>query len=339
MAESQLLQALGCDIGGFLQPSNDLLLVVERGLLRAHDAEDDDLVFGQVTQGLEVTAARIVVLEEVGVNVQLLEEDLRDGLVAARGEPFAAVVAAAEVDADLHVCGALGDGLVDELGIFAGEGGEVLVAVFGLLAHVRVAEVGEVGVVELDEAAAGVVEAGEFLLVHAGEVLEELVEVGVGFDGDGGAAAAEVDHGGGGDAHFGGCAAAMFLDLLLEELEVFDLDGLGVAELAGHCKDGRRETVWADETCLALDLNARQVLEEVQVEVCAAELAICDGTDAVLDLLLCDIGDCGVLNLAQFVEVRLLVRDGLAGVQDGLGTQERPDVVGAVDTVWKRHYV
>lgn len=339
MAEAQLIQTLGRDGSSLLQPPNNLLLVVQLVLLAAHDTQHNNLVLGQVAQGAEVTTARIVVLEEVRIDVEFLEENLSNRLVAAGREPLGAVVAAAQVDADLHVCGALGDGGVDESSVLAGQNGEVLATlVLGGCAHVRVAEVGEVCVVELDEAAAGLVERVEFLLVHAGEVLEEDVEVRVCRNVDAGAAAAEVDHCGGGNADFGCGCAAILLDGLLEEVEVVDLDGVRVAQFAGDDEGWRREAVLvADVANLALLLDAREVLQEVEMEVCAAELAICDAAEPVLDLQLCDFGDGFVFDLAQVGGGDVTIRSLAARIEDLLGSQEGADVVSAVDAVRERH--
>ena len=60
----------------------------------------------------------------------------------------------------------------------------IVAAVDRALAHAGIAEVGEVGVVELDVAATGRVEGGDLVAVHLGEVVEEAVEVGVRLDAD-----------------------------------------------------------------------------------------------------------------------------------------------------------
>ena len=68
-------------------------------------------------------------------------------------------------------------------------------ALHGPLAHHRVAQVGEVRVVELDVAAPGLVQGGDLGLVAGGQVGEELLHVGIGVDVDGGPSTPEV-HGG-----------------------------------------------------------------------------------------------------------------------------------------------
>jgi hypothetical protein len=60
-----------------------------------------------VLQRRKVSGPRIVVLEKVRVDVEVLEQDFGDGGVAARREPGRAVVSTAEVDANFQVGGAL----------------------------------------------------------------------------------------------------------------------------------------------------------------------------------------------------------------------------------------
>jgi hypothetical protein len=90
---------------------------------------------------------------------------------------------------------------------------------------------------------------------------------------------------------------------------------------------------------LALLFDAGDVLEEVEVEVCAAELAVGDGAEAVLDLLLCDVGDPFVFDFAQLFGTDLAIGGFSAGVEDGFRTQKGPDMVGAIDACGQRHFL
>ena len=96
--------------------------------------------------------------------------------------------------ADDEVVGTAGDDVVDQLGVGVGEGVGIVAPLGGTGAHHRVAEVGEVGVVELHVATAGRVEGVELGAVARGEIGEELLEVGIGIEVDRRPAAAEVDH-------------------------------------------------------------------------------------------------------------------------------------------------
>lgn len=245
--QAELVESLGAVRRGLFDTADNLLLVIQLGRLAAHDTQHHHLALGQMPQRAEIAGPRIVILEEIHIDIELLEKRLGHGLVAALGEPLAAVVAAAQVDANGHVLGPLGNSAVDELGVLLGQlGGVLAMASGGLLAHLVVAQVGQVGVVELDKAAPGSVQVGNFLLVDTDEVLKKGLQGRVGGLVDGLAAAAEVHHGGRGDADFGGGLARLAegFDLGGEELVVVDLDGLGVAQLAGH--DQARGRLHAD---------------------------------------------------------------------------------------------
>lgn len=235
--QAELVESLGAVRRSLLDAANDLLLVIQLRRLAAHDTQHDHLALGQMPQRAEITGARIVVLEKVHIDIQLLEERLSNGLVAALREPLAAVVAAAQVDANGHVLGPLGNGAVDKLGVLLGQlGGILAVASGGFLAHLVVAQVGQVSVIELDKAAPSSVQVGNLLLIDAHEILKEGLQGRVGVLVDGLAAATEVHHGRRGDADLGGGLASLTegFDLGCEELIVVDLDGFGVAQLAGH---------------------------------------------------------------------------------------------------------
>jgi hypothetical protein len=77
---------LGDDVGGLEDLLLHLLGILEVGDLCADDTENDVLVLGEEAEGLEATAARVIVLEVEGVVVEGLEESLGDLLVRALGE-------------------------------------------------------------------------------------------------------------------------------------------------------------------------------------------------------------------------------------------------------------
>lgn len=88
-------------------------LVFEGGELASHDTENDVLVRGEELEGLEATGAGSVVLEVVGVHVQLLEQLDGDTVVTALGEVTAAdEVTAAQVDTDVQVSGQVGGDVI-----------------------------------------------------------------------------------------------------------------------------------------------------------------------------------------------------------------------------------
>lgn len=297
VTDAQLIQSALAVLARLCQSLHHGVLVVQVTLLTGHDAQHHDLVLRQVSEGTEVAAPGIVVLQKVHVDVEILEQNFRDWLVPSLSEPLAPVVASAQVNTNGHVARSLLDGLVDQVGVLAGELFPVApVAGLGLGPHLRVAQVGEVGVVELDEPATRVVQVLEFLLVHAGQVVEEVVQGRVGVEVDGVPPAAKVHHGRAGDGHLGGDLPERRLaprrgDLALEELEIVHLDGLAVAQLARHHEPGRHPPalglVRRQQT--ALDLDAVQVLEEIEVEKGTSKLAVGDGPETRLELFAHDL--------------------------------------------------
>ncbi|KAI6753420.1 hypothetical protein HG531_005589 [Fusarium graminearum] len=66
--------AVGDDLGSVKDSVLDDLGVLQLGLLGGDDTEDDVLVLGEETEGLETAGAGVVVLEEEGVVVERREE-------------------------------------------------------------------------------------------------------------------------------------------------------------------------------------------------------------------------------------------------------------------------
>ncbi len=80
-----------------LDPSLQLVRVLQLGLLRGDQPEHDGLVLGHEAQRLEGAGARRVVLGEDPVDREVVEQLLGDRVVAALDRPHAAVVPAAQV--------------------------------------------------------------------------------------------------------------------------------------------------------------------------------------------------------------------------------------------------
>lgn len=100
--------ARGDILGGLVDSLHHLVRILERGELGRHDAEHDVFIRGQVFERREAAGARRVVLEVEGVDVERGEHGLGDAVVGAFAEVLGAeVVAAAEVDAQVHVLGSL----------------------------------------------------------------------------------------------------------------------------------------------------------------------------------------------------------------------------------------
>ena len=110
--------ALGDDLGGVDNAGLHLFLVFHGGELGGDNAQDNVLVGGEVLEGLEATGTLGVVLQVVGVHVQLLEQLDGNAVIATLGEVTAAdEVSAAQVDSYVHVLGETDEGVVVQLDV------------------------------------------------------------------------------------------------------------------------------------------------------------------------------------------------------------------------------
>src|SRR5690606_36556272 len=82
---------------GFFDPALEIVLTLELAQLRCDQPQHDRLAFRQEAKRSKIAAALIVVLEEIGIDVHLRQQRLRDGLVTALRRPCALEVAAAQM--------------------------------------------------------------------------------------------------------------------------------------------------------------------------------------------------------------------------------------------------
>ena len=97
-----------------VDPALELVLALEPASFVVTSPSTTRLALRHEAQRREVARARVVVLEEVAVDGELVEQHLGHRLVAAFGDPGALEVAAAQVHADGHAGRPLGDRGVDE---------------------------------------------------------------------------------------------------------------------------------------------------------------------------------------------------------------------------------
>src|SRR5690606_22204866 len=81
------------------------------------------------------------------------------------------------------------------------------------------------------------------------------------------------------------------------------------------------------------DVDALEAAEEVEVPPRTAELTVGRGLEARIDLTLHDLGDLGVLDVAQLARGDVALSEGRASLLDGVGAQEGSDDVGTVRRV------
>jgi len=316
-------------LGGLVDAALEVVLRFELAELGRHQAEDDGLALGQEAERPEVARARVVVLEEVAVDAHLREQRLGDRLVAALRRPGALEVAAAQMNGERHAGRLLGHDPVDERGVAVRQLVRVVAARPCRLAHLVVAQVGEVGVVHLHVGAAGGRERAQLVAVGAGDILVERLEVGVVLAADAGAAAAKVQHRRRRNRHLGRMAGG---HPRLQVLEVGALDVLDVAHLVDHAHHRRRQllrSVGLPDRDRDVGLDAAELREEVDVEVGAPELAVGDAVQADVFLEPDDLRDGVVLDGTQRLGRDLAARFSLARLEQALGSQETADVVGA----------
>ena len=187
-------------------------------------------------------------------------------------------VAAAQVHGQRHAGGLVRHHLVDEAGVAVRQFVGVVAALARGLAHLVVAQVGQVGVVHLHVAAAGVVQRSAAPRRRPGPRRRRTPGRARGRPpcrcrrGRRGSAASSAT----GIVTFGVMPAATWR---LQVLEVGALDVLDVAHLVGDADHRRRQflaAVGLADRHRDVGLDAAQLLEEVDVEVGAAELAVGD---------------------------------------------------------------
>lgn len=105
--------AFGNELGSIDNTPLHLLLILELSELAGDDTEDDVLMGGKELKRFEATCARGIVLQVVGVHVELLEKFNGDAIIPTLGEVTATdEVTAAQVDTDVHVSGQVSEAVV-----------------------------------------------------------------------------------------------------------------------------------------------------------------------------------------------------------------------------------
>jgi hypothetical protein len=233
------------------------------------------------------------------------------------------------VGADRHPGRALGDRGVDQSRIAPRQLVRIIAAGARSRAQLRIAQVRKVGVVELNIGAAGRGERAQLFAVGRGDVGKECLEVRVGLAADRLAPAAEVQHGRRGERHLRRARGGR-----PEEVEVRELDRAHVAHLPGHVQHRWGEV---DVALGAVKVRGQstarfhpvELLEEIDMEIRAPELAVGNALQPDVFLHADDIGDRRVLDRAQRRAVERAVVKALAGGEQRRRAQKAADVVGA----------
>ena len=155
---------------------DNVLAFFKRTRFRGNQSEYDALILDVIEWGKSARAVGVV-FEKEAVDPAAAEENLRDGLVAARGKPCRAEIAAADVHGDRHVRGLCLQCTVDHRNVGTLDAVEIEAARLVRCTLLRITELAPGRVVELQIAAARLVESTDCLLIGKGNVIEESILV------------------------------------------------------------------------------------------------------------------------------------------------------------------
>ena len=110
---SSLIVTLRYEISSLIHPLLHRLQVFHFREFASNNTEYDVLVRRQAFQWFEASCSRGIVLEVVCIHVHFLKQLLCNAIVATFGEVTAVdKVAATEMYADMHICGAFGEAVI-----------------------------------------------------------------------------------------------------------------------------------------------------------------------------------------------------------------------------------
>src|SRR5215831_8493218 len=310
----------------------ELVLRFELGALGRDQTEDGYLVPGQKTQWFKAAGARAVILEKIAVHVDFVENELSDRLVAAVRHPRAGEIAAAQMHAYRHVTRPILDRGIEELGVGPRQRGRVLADIGDSFAQLRIAQIGEVDLVDLQIETAGCGEIADFLAVDTGKIVVEGIDVGIGLGIDCAASAPEMHHSWRRERDLrrrprDGC----------EKFEIVDEDSaaVGPRELAGYLHGRRAVQAVACGRMKAyreLGRDHSHVAEfqhEISVPGVAVVFAVGDELEPEFLLQSYHLTDCGMLDTLELGIGDLFFLRLLARVDESSGSDEAADMLGA----------
>src|ERR1700682_4122559 len=296
--------------------------------LGRHQPEHDGLSRRDEAQRRKVARARVVILEEIPVDLQLVEQHFRHRLVAALGYPRALEVAPAKMYADRHALRAVRDGGVDQARVSPRQLVRVIAALPCAVSHLRVAQIGKGGSVERQVGAPGFAERAYLGAIRGRHIGKEKFEVRIRFAADRVASSTEMQHG-----------RRRNRDLWRalrhrpQELEVVDLDRLDVPPRCGDVHDWGRK-VHVTRSAVKVHRNAasgfyaRKLLQKIDVEVSAAKFAVGDSAEAQIFLKADDVPDGGILDVTKLAAQKLAFSGALTRIEQLAGSQKAADVIG-----------
>ena len=235
---------------------------------------------------------------------------------------------------DHHVGGLAVERQIDDAGIVLLQAVGIEAPVAGLFQLGLRAQIGPGGVVELQVAAAGIVEAADRLPIGLAEILEDGVAIGILLGLDGIRLEPEMQRSRARDAHFRRDAGVCF-----QELEMLQHRVIGEAELAFDARGARPglHALKLDAVIELLDLDAVEHAVEVEMPPGAAEFAVGRDLEPDLLLLLDDGLDLAILDGGELRRADLALLALGARFLQRRGAQDRADHVGAERRLASRH--
>src|SRR3954470_13298256 len=305
----------------------DVVLLFQRTTLRGDEAEHDLLLaLGHEAQRLETTGAIGVVFQEIAVDVDLAQQAIRDMVVTALGDKGGAEIAAAGMHGDHHVGGMAGERLVGHAGVLRGQAVRIVAALPGEFPLLRIADHRPGGVVELQVAAAGVVERSDGLLISQSAALEIAFDVGIELLVARLPALAEMQRRGRRDRHLRRHAG-----MALEEAEMLEVRMAGEIDLVhdAHAFGLGLDPGKGNALAGGVEFNAIEPLVEIELPPGAPELAVGRELEPDVLLLLDDLFDLAVLDLLELFGRALALLALRPRLLERRGAQQAADVIGA----------
>ena len=319
----------------FLDPAHQHVAAFELAALGGDEAEHHGLALRHEAQRLEAAGALAVVFHEIAVHLDGVEQHLRHRLVAARRHEGGAEIAAAQMHRDRHVGGDVRHRRVDHVGIDFRQLVGVVAARGHLLAQFRIAQIGQVDLVDLQIAAAGVGEGAHRLAVAGAEVAIEIVHRRIDRLRHRLAAVAEMQRRRRRDRHL-----RRLFGVRLHELEMLDHRMRDVAAelLVDAQQDRPRLRALELELALAdIGLDPVERDQEVGLPRGAAVFAVGDRLQSGLLLLLDQRRDLAVLDRLELLGRDLAALALAARLLQRGGTQQAADMVGTKRRLGSHH--
>ena len=194
--------------------------------------------------------------------------------------------------------------------------------------QLRIAQISEIGIVELQVSAPCLTKQPDFDAVRCGDIGVEELEIRIRFATDRFPATAKVKHRGGWNRHLGRAGRHR-----LQELEVVDLNRFDMSHRTDDVHHGRRKidrSRGAVKACrdATFGHDAGELLEKVDVEIRAAKLTVRNAVEPGVLLHLDDVTDRGIFDVAQCGARAFAFGKSFTRIEQLRRPQETADMIG-----------